>query len=68
VVRGDSLWTIARDHLAEVRGRRAAELSDREIAAYWVRVVAVNRGGVRSGDVDLIYPGEVVELPRVPRS
>jgi len=65
VVRGDNLWTIARTHLAEVRGRRAADLSDREIAAYWVTVVEANRGGLRSGDPDLIYPGEVVELPPV---
>jgi nucleoid-associated protein YgaU len=68
VQQGDSLWTIARDHLAEVRGRRAAALSDREVAAYWVTVVGANSGGLRSGDPDLIYPGEVVELPRIPGS
>jgi hypothetical protein len=33
VVRGDNLWTTAHDHLAEVC-RRAADLSDRDIAAY----------------------------------
>jgi nucleoid-associated protein YgaU len=64
VVRGDNLWAIASARLAEVRGRRAAELSDREVAAYWVTVVEANRG-LRSGDPDLIYPGEVVELPPV---
>jgi hypothetical protein len=31
-------------------------------------VVEANQGGLRSGDPDLIYPGEVVELPRVPGS
>jgi uncharacterized membrane protein YgcG len=65
VVRGDNLWAIARDRLAEVSGRRAAELSDREIAAYWATVVEANRGRLRSRDPDLIYPGEVVELPPV---
>jgi uncharacterized membrane protein YgcG len=65
VVQSDNLWAIARDHLAEVRGRRAVELSDREIAAYWVTVVEANRGRLRSRDPDLIYPGEVVELPPV---
>jgi nucleoid-associated protein YgaU len=65
VVRGDNFWTIARTRLAEVRGRRAADLSDREIAVYWVTVVEANRGRLRSGDPDLIYPGEVVELPPV---
>jgi hypothetical protein len=68
VVRGDNLWTIARDHLAEARGRSAAELSDREIAVYWLAVQEANRGGLRSGDFDLIYPGEEVELPQVPAS
>jgi hypothetical protein len=68
VARGDNLWTIARDRLAEVRGRSAAELSDREVAAYWVKVVAENLGGLRSGDADVIYPGETVELPPVPES
>jgi hypothetical protein len=63
VVRGDNLWTIARNHLAEVRNRPTAELSDREIAAYWVMVMKENRGRLRSRDPDLIYPGEVVELP-----
>jgi hypothetical protein len=53
VVRGDNLWTIARDRLAEVC-RRAADLSDRDIAAYGVRVIEANRGGLLSGDPDLI--------------
>jgi hypothetical protein len=66
VVRGDNLWTIARDHLAEARNRSAADLSDREIADYWVAVVKENQGRLRSRDADLIYPGEVVELPPVP--
>ena len=65
VVPADNLWTIARDHLAEVRGRPAAELSDRQIAAYWLKVIAANRGRLRSGDPDLIYPGEETVLPPV---
>jgi nucleoid-associated protein YgaU len=65
VVPGDNLWTIARDHLAEIRGRRAAELSDREIAAYWLKVIKANRARLKSGDPDLIYPGERIGLPPV---
>jgi nucleoid-associated protein YgaU len=62
---GDNLWVIARARLAEATGRRAAELSNGEIAGYWLRVVDANRGRLRSGDPDLIYPGEDVELPPV---
>jgi nucleoid-associated protein YgaU len=65
VVPGDNLWTIARDHLAEVRGRPATQLSDREIAVYWLKVIKANRGRLRSGDPDLIYPGEPTVLPPV---
>jgi nucleoid-associated protein YgaU len=65
VVPGDNLWTIARDHLAEVRGRPAAQLSDREIAAYWLKVIKANRARLRSGDPDLIDPGERTVLPPV---
>jgi hypothetical protein len=68
VVRGDNLWTIARDHLAAVRNRSAADLSDREIGAYWVMVMRENEGRLRSGDPDLIFPGEEVKLPKVPKS
>jgi hypothetical protein len=65
VARGDNLWSIAAARLAQVRGRRAAELSDREVAAYWIRVVQANQGHLRSGNPNLIYPDEVVELPPV---
>jgi hypothetical protein len=52
VAPGESMWTIAADHA----GATAA-------AQYWAHVVDVNRARVRSGDPDLIYPGEIVELP-----
>jgi hypothetical protein len=60
VITGENLWTIARAELALRNGR---ELDDREIAPYWSRVVAVNRATLRSGDPNLIYPGEIVSLP-----
>ena len=64
VVAGENLWTIARDHLAKVRGG-ADEPTIREVAAYWLRVVEANRNRLRSGDPDLIYPGERIVLPPV---
>jgi nucleoid-associated protein YgaU len=65
VVEGDNLWTIAGDHLAEARSGGAGELTTREVAAYWLRVIEANAGNLRSGDPDLIYPGETIVLPPV---
>jgi hypothetical protein len=67
VVEGDNLWTIARDHLAGVTRRRAGDLSEREIARYWLDVVDANRASLRSGDPDVIFPGETIKLPPVAR-
>jgi resuscitation-promoting factor RpfA len=54
---GEHLWSIAAAHLG---ADRAAE-----IAPYWRRVVEHNRARLRSGDPNLVYPGEVVDLPPV---
>lgn len=53
VRRGDSFWRIA--------AARVAPSSD--VAGYWVRLVNENRGSLRSGNPDLIYPGEAFVLP-----
>jgi nucleoid-associated protein YgaU len=58
--RGDHLWSMAEVRLGEHLGRRA---SDHEIAPYWRAVVEANRARLRSGDPDLIYPGETIALP-----
>ena len=63
VVPGDNLWIISERHLEQVTGR--GDLSDREVANYWVTVIEANRNRVRSGDPDLIYPGEVIVLPPI---
>jgi nucleoid-associated protein YgaU len=65
VVEGDNLWTIAGDHLAEARSGGAGEPTTREVAAYWLRVVDANARDLRSGDPDLIYPGESIVLPPI---
>jgi nucleoid-associated protein YgaU len=67
VAPGESLWTIARANLARGTGRNPAQLSNREVAVYWVRMVAANRARLRSGNPDLIYPGEYVRLPVIRR-
>jgi nucleoid-associated protein YgaU len=65
VASGDNLWAIARAHLAKARSGGSGEPTNREVADYWMRVVEANRDGLRSGDPDLIYPGEEITLPPV---
>jgi nucleoid-associated protein YgaU len=56
VEKGDHLWKISARHLSEVD-------PDSRIAPYWRSVVDLNQPRLRSGDPDLIYPGELIELP-----
>lgn len=63
VVRGDHLWKISDRHLQSVHG---GEAGTADVTTYWRLVIEENRTSLRSGDPDLIYPGEVIELPRVP--
>ncbi len=62
IVAGDNLWTVAEHHLEAALGRAP---TDAETAAYWVEVIAANRTTLRSGDPDLIYPGEVIVCPAI---
>ena len=64
--RGDNLWDLAAAALARATGRERAALDEGEIARYWSVVCDANRATVRSGDVNLIYPGEVLVLPSWP--
>jgi nucleoid-associated protein YgaU len=64
---GDNLWVIARDRLAQATGRDDGTLPEREVARYWLEVVEANRAELRSGDPDLIFPGELIRLPPVGR-
>lgn len=56
VVPGDHLWKISAHHLSRYA-------PDREVAPYWLEVIEMNRADLRSGDPDLIFPGEVIRLP-----
>lgn len=62
VAPGDHLWKIAETRLAEVKQNPT---TDSEVAPYWRNVISANTGSLRSGDPDLIYPGELVRLPEV---
>ena len=57
---GDHLWRISQTHLDRVLGRVAGSA---EVDPYWRAVIEANRARLRSGDPDLIYPGEVITLP-----
>jgi hypothetical protein len=63
VVPGDNLWRIASAHLTAPRG---GPVADDEVVSYWRTVVAANRATLRSGDPNLIFPGELVTLPPLP--
>jgi len=56
VAKGDHLWKISARRLG-------GHATDSEIAPYWRDVIRLNTPNLRSGDPDLIYPGEVVALP-----
>jgi hypothetical protein len=58
---GDNLWLIARASLAHVSATRP---DDTDVARYWLAVIAANRSTLRSGNPSLIFPGEIVALPR----
>jgi hypothetical protein len=68
VERGENLWEISRNHLASATGRDPAEIGTREVAAYWLRVVAANRARLPSRNPNLIHPHEHVRLPAIRRS
>jgi nucleoid-associated protein YgaU len=60
VEKGDHLWSITAKHL---ESRDGVEPTAAEITPVWVEVIAANRDRLRSGDPDLIFPGEIVVLP-----
>lgn len=62
VTEGDHLWALAERRISSTLGRPAA---DHEVAPYWREVVSSNPE-IRSGDPDLIFPGEVIVLPPLP--
>lgn len=62
VAAGDHMWNIARRLLTL---SMPAPPATGQIASYWVDLVEANRETIRSGDPDLIYPGETLFLPGI---
>jgi hypothetical protein len=58
---GESFWSIAAEHLADVNGR---PVSDQEVDAYWRQLIDVNRSRlVNPTDIDLLFTGQALALP-----
>ena len=64
VKRGDNLWTISRTALATSDDH----VTNAEIVPFWKNVIAENREHLRSGNPNLIYPGEEITLPAIPNA
>jgi nucleoid-associated protein YgaU len=61
---GDNLWSVAEATLARAWGRPP---SDAEVDSYWTTLVAANRIRLAHGDdPDLVFPGQIFELPAPP--
>lgn len=61
VARGDHLWSIAQETLADEWGRPPREP---EVEAYWRRLIDINRSQV-GANPDLLFPGQTLTLPPV---
>jgi hypothetical protein len=60
---GDHLWSVAARQVAEHTGKRVNELTARDIGRYWMRLVDLNKPHLRSGDPNVVHPGEMILLP-----
>jgi len=61
---GDHLWSVAAHTLSAHLGRIA---TDDEVDPYWRAVVKLNRSSlVNPNDPDLVFSGQVIELPPLP--
>lgn len=57
---GDHIWKISKESLGDKLQR---EPRNEEVHPYWVETIEINLDSIRSGDPDLIFPGEELVLP-----
>jgi hypothetical protein len=62
VKKGDNLWNLAATELKESHGEKP---TNAEVVPYWLEVIETNTEDLRSGDPDLIFPGETLTMPAV---
>lgn len=61
---GDHFWRVAEEVLTSALGRSPR---DRETTAYWWQMVEANRSRLADpDDPDLLFPGQVIEVPTPP--
>ncbi len=60
VERGENMWNLAEEHLEQHLGHAP---TNAQIAPHWLDVIETNSDTITSGDPDLIYPGERLEIP-----
>lgn len=60
----DSFWSIAAHQLATRQSVPVEQVSEAEIARYWRALIDLNASSIISGDPNLIYPGESLQLPK----
>lgn len=63
---GDNLWALAAAALGYAHDVDSDRLTPQAITPYWLDVLDANHQRLRSGDPDLIHPGEVIHLPPLP--
>jgi nucleoid-associated protein YgaU len=63
VVAGDSLWSIAAAQVAQRLGQTPVSVAAAAVTPYWQAVCNANRSSLRSGDLNVIFPGEQISLP-----
>lgn len=61
IVAGDDLWKIACRRIRAATDTPALS----RVTEYWLELIEGNMATLRSGDPDLIHPGEVIVLPAV---
>ncbi len=59
---GENLWSIAK---AQLTKNTDTTPTNAEIGPYWARLVEQNRGSLSSGNANLIYPGEMIQIPAI---
>ncbi len=61
IVGGDNLWQIACRRIRSADDTAGVAM----VTEYWLQLIERNGPTLRSGDPDLIYPGEIIVLPAV---